>query len=673
MTSSAPPHGDPLNGQHFSPTSEETLYGQPSFSAPPNASFETSQNYAQSYAPKQDPSPIHPTGASFTDFPLYPPPPESQKVHGLFEQDFGPDASGSINPAELMNQSQLPVDPQLQQHSPHLPQHEYVESSGFEWNAIMGSQNPSWSHRRAPSEYSDISSAAASPFLATQEFGDPHSPLLQPQHGSMQDLLNSDLNFEGFTLQDTSRDHSRSVSPAPQIHSLHHSAANSPFLMPQNDHMLNMVPTNIPQMEIPQMELHVPPQAPPEVKCEPSVSRPEDAPQINVIPAPPQKQFAFPKPLDSDGLFPPQKVRRGRSKSDPYVSGSIPNLNIPSSSLSPLSGHAAPHHRHSRRSSLSPADIPSVSSSRNPSPDRVSKPLHHGHHRRSSTNSVPNNRDHILEMVHPNRPGAPVLSEPKRTQKHPATYQCNLCPKRFTRAYNLRSHLRTHTDERPFVCTVCGKAFARQHDRKRHEGLHSGEKKFSCRGTLKSGNLWGCGRKFARADALGRHFRSEAGRVCIRPLLEEETAERAARGSIPGGVMHPAGILPSQHFDPGIQTLHSQPPHPHHQHHNPHILPTTAPEMTFPSALLDQFPDLRSFAWGMMEPGPEDDGEIDGIDGYGGRSGDESVSGRSSFDAGAPPDYDSYDERGWGSDTGGGGGPGPAIQVPVGQGMYHNS
>lgn len=26
----------------------------------------------------------------------------------------------------------------------------------------------------------------------------------------------------------------------------------------------------------------------------------------------------------------------------------------------------------------------------------------------------------------------------------PQTYQCPLCPKRFTRAYNLRSHLRTH-------------------------------------------------------------------------------------------------------------------------------------------------------------------------------------------------------------------------------------
>ncbi|KAI0544251.1 hypothetical protein F4679DRAFT_589677 [Xylaria curta] len=35
---------------------------------------------------------------------------------------------------------------------------------------------------------------------------------------------------------------------------------------------------------------------------------------------------------------------------------------------------------------------------------------------------------------------------PKRVQKHPATFQCNLCPTRFTRAYNLHSHLRTHTE-----------------------------------------------------------------------------------------------------------------------------------------------------------------------------------------------------------------------------------
>jgi hypothetical protein len=73
---------------------------------------------------------------------------------------------------------------------------------------------------------------------------------------------------------------------------------------------------------------------------------------------------------------------------------------------------------------------------------------------------------------------------------------------------------------------VCGKGFARKHDRKRHEGLHQGEKKFVCKGELKQGGQWGCGHQFARADALGRHFRSEEGRVCIKPLLDEEAIER---------------------------------------------------------------------------------------------------------------------------------------------------
>jgi uncharacterized Zn-finger protein len=114
------------------------------------------------------------------------------------------------------------------------------------------------------------------------------------------------------------------------------------------------------------------------------------------------------------------------------------------------------------------------------------------------------------------------------SQKHPATFQCSLCPKCFTRAFNLRSHLRNHTDERPFACMVCGKAFARQNDRKSHEALHSGEKPFVCRGALGNGHRWGCGRSFARASSLGRHFRSEKGRTCIKPLAEEEADNRSA-------------------------------------------------------------------------------------------------------------------------------------------------
>ncbi|OBA19645.1 hypothetical protein METBIDRAFT_13387 [Metschnikowia bicuspidata var. bicuspidata NRRL YB-4993] len=178
----------------------------------------------------------------------------------------------------------------------------------------------------------------------------------------------------------------------------------------------------------------------------------------------------------------------------------------------------------SRSGSVASAAGPQASEN---APDAGSTP------RADDAETARSSREKMLEL-------ASSASVSKRTQIHPSSYACHLCEKKFTRPYNLKSHLRTHTDDRPFICNICGKAFARQHDRKRHEELHSGEKKYQCRGILRDGTPFGCGRKFARADALRRHFQTESGRECIKLLVEEDTREQNT-DSVSSGIQLPDG------------------------------------------------------------------------------------------------------------------------------------
>ncbi|KAG0255174.1 hypothetical protein BG011_005297 [Mortierella polycephala] len=104
-----------------------------------------------------------------------------------------------------------------------------------------------------------------------------------------------------------------------------------------------------------------------------------------------------------------------------------------------------------------------------------------------------------------------AASIPEGAASYPCTFEG--CGKVFARLYNLKSHSRTHTNERPFICGVCQLAFARNHDLKRHVKIHGGDKPFKCNG---------CGKSFSRLDALGRHRNNSKNRAGCQPGTDAE-------------------------------------------------------------------------------------------------------------------------------------------------------
>uniref|UniRef100_UPI0037E6FB22 transcription factor E4F1 n=1 Tax=Semicossyphus pulcher TaxID=241346 RepID=UPI0037E6FB22 len=92
-----------------------------------------------------------------------------------------------------------------------------------------------------------------------------------------------------------------------------------------------------------------------------------------------------------------------------------------------------------------------------------------------------------------------IFDKPVYKVNQEGRYICQLCEKTFKTTNILRTHMKTHSDQKNFSCDLCGTSFRTKGSLIRHNRRHTDERPYRC-------NL--CGQSFRESGALTRHLKA---------------------------------------------------------------------------------------------------------------------------------------------------------------------